>query len=136
MKWYFASRIRHKEALIKIADYLSTKGEIVVSDWLFTESLKPYHENLASVEQLAEGVVSSVLSTDIFVLISDPGGTDMFVELGLALSAQKKNKIYIVGEHSKRSLMQLHPHIIHTDDLKSVFAAEGIDSTGESIDIA
>jgi len=79
---------------------------------------------------LSKEVVDSLLDADIFVLISDPEGTDMFIELGvcLAKSTTSKNiKIYIVGEHSKRSLMHLHPSIIHMDNMTEIFDREGID---------
>jgi hypothetical protein len=51
----------------------------------------------------------------------------MFVELGIAIAnyeQNKKTKIYIVGEHNKRSLMHLHLSITHMDSLNDVFLTE------------
>lgn len=131
MKWYFAGRVRHKENLIEIFKYLETKGEIIVSDWVYEGSHKPYHENLEEVQDLASRVVSSLLETDIFVLISDPEGTDMFVELGVCLAQEKITPgsvhIYIIGKYSKRSLMQLHPSIQHLKNIQELFAKEKIE---------
>jgi hypothetical protein len=129
MKWYFASRTRHRERIKEISGFLSKKGEAVLSDWVHEDSLRPYGENLDKVHSLSKRVVGSILDADIFVLISDPEGTDMFVELGIALgnkAVQNGIRIYIVGEHARRSLMQLHPSIIHTDTIGDVFRREGI----------
>ncbi|MFA6476592.1 MAG: hypothetical protein WCV68_04280 [Candidatus Paceibacterota bacterium] len=131
MKWYFAGRVRHKEKLKEIFKYLEIKGETVLSDWVYEGSYKPYDENLDKVQTLARRVVVSLLETDIFVLISDPEGTDMFVELGVCLAQDKISpgsiRIYIIGEHSKRSLMQLHPSIKHLKDVRELFEEEKIE---------
>jgi hypothetical protein len=131
MKWYFASRVRHKEKMILISRFLDEKGEKLVSNWIYEASLKPYHKNIESVQRMASQVISSIMSTDIFVLVSDPEGTDMFIELGACLAristSSKIPRIYIIGEHSKRSLMQLHPSINHLKNMKEVFKRENID---------
>lgn len=131
MKWYFAGRVRHKEKLKEIFKYLEIKGETVVSDWVYEGSHKPYSENLEKVQVLARRVVTSLLDTDIFVLISDPEGTDMFVELGVCLGKSKIDpdsiRIYIVGEYSKRSLMQLHPSVQHFENIQELFVKEKIE---------
>ncbi len=127
MKWYFASRVRHQQKIVDVANFLDGIGEKVVSNWIKGRSLKPYDQNLKEVQLLAEEVVRSIMDSDIFVLISDPEGTDMFVELGICLNREEA-RIYIVGKHSRRSLMQLHPRIKHVDTLKEVFDLENIDS--------
>lgn len=128
MKWYFAARVRHKEKLVEVFDCLKNKGEEVVSDWVYQKSLKPYSENLEEVQKLATNITEAIKETDIFVLISDLEGTDMFVELGICLARDAgRVKIYIIGEHSKRSLMQLHLAITHVADLKELFEKEKID---------
>ena len=130
MKWYFASRIRHKNLLLEVCEFLQDRGEIIASDWIYQDSLKPYDLNLPKVQPFSQEVVKNILAADIFVLISDPEGTDMFIELGIALAKNNinsNNKIYAVGEHSKRSLMQLHPAIIHVPTLEELFKQEGIE---------
>ena len=131
MRWYFASRMRHKEKLVKVASYLKDKGEEVISNWLREGSLKPYHENLEKVQNVATQITTNLAKADIFVLISDPEGTDMFIELGFCLAKNQivpeSVKIYIVGEYSKRSLMQLHPAIVHVADLCELFKRENVD---------
>lgn len=131
MKWYFASRVKHQQKILEVSRFLETIGETVVSDWIYKGSLKPYIDHLSEVRDFSEEVLRSILATDIFVLVSDPDGTDMFVELGICLANKtltSKVRIYIVGEHSKRSIMQLHPSITHVKDLKEVFDIEKINS--------
>jgi hypothetical protein len=138
MKWYFASRMKHKSKITDISKFLKDRGETVISEWIYKDSLKPYKENISKIQPFSEEVVSSLLDTDIFVLISDPEGTDMFIELGICLAKKilsKNIKIYIVGEYSKRSLMQLHPSIIHARNIEEVFNIEKIDLQGVKISV-
>ena len=126
MKWYFASRVRHQEALKQVATFLQSQGQEFSSDWVFASSLKPYEDHIREAGELAAQVVSAIGESDVFVLISDPEGTDMFAELGIALA--KNVKTYIVGEYGKRSVMQLHPSIVHAGKLKDIFEREGIET--------
>ena len=131
MKWYFASRTRHTQKLVEISKFLESKGETILSDWVYIGMLTPFEANLKRVQKVAIHDVEAVLNSDIFVLISDPEGTDMFVELGVALAKHAAKlqhvQIYIVGEYAKRSLMHLHPAIRHTSTLKEVFNDVGLD---------
>lgn len=130
MKWYFACRMRHLETIKEVCNALSEAGEKIVSTWVYEKSLKPYEENREEVAQVARNVVRDVSRADVFVLLSDKEGTDMFVELGIALavkqSANPDMRIYIAGPYSKRSLMHLHPDATHTETTEEVFQKEGI----------
>jgi hypothetical protein len=137
MNWYIASRVRHKRQLKEITDLLTLKGETVVSDWIYQDFLKPYEQDLDSVQKFSKSVVTNILAADIFILISDAESTDMFVELGIALAGQNINssRIYIVGKYSKRSLMQLHFNIIHVDTIQDIIDKEGIECRISAIEI-
>ena len=139
MKWYFASRTKHQEKIKEISQFLAEKGEVVSSDWVYQGILTPYEDHRKEVEELSKNVVEAILGTDIFVLISDPEGTDMFIECGIALgqcvSTNSKMKIYIVGPYAKRSLMQLHPRIVHVEDIEELFKKENIDSSSTTLPI-
>ncbi len=125
MKWYFASRTRHQAKLKTLCDFLKSKGEVITSDWIYTDAqtLMPYTEHLVETQNLSERIVKSILECDNFVLISDPEGTDMFIELGIALGRTISNtpSIYIIGKYAKRSLMQLHPSIVHLETMEELF---------------
>lgn len=137
MKWYFASRTRHRDSLIELAKVLEASGEKVVSEWVHVYDLFPYIENQERAKETAKKVVRAINNADIFVLISDKEGTDMFVELGLALARYEQSpdliRIYIVGEYSKRSLMQLHPAIVHLPSVSVVLEKEGVTIEGFQI---
>lgn len=118
MKFYFASRYRHKGKLLKIKEQLEIQKHKVVSSWLTIDSLRPYDEHPKECRAMSARIEREIKSCDIFILISDKAGTDMFVELGIAI-AQKKN-IYVVGKWNKRSLMHFHPQIKHIDTLEEI----------------
>jgi|GEM_PF-5313891 len=78
-------------------------------------------------------MVDAVMCADVFVLVSDHEGTDMFVELGIALARTEGRappRLYSAGPHARRSLMQLHPAILHAADLREVSGREGVSCEG------
>lgn len=107
-----------------------------MADWLNVEVFANYESNLHKVEEFNRKIIKALLATEIFVLISDPEGTDMFIELGICLAHKElsgKKRIYIVGKHSRRSLMQLHPDITHVNSLEEVLDAEAVQYDGFAI---
>jgi hypothetical protein len=130
MKWYLASRIKQKDLVQNITKALVMSGEIVAYEWANLGSLKPYVENEKQSALIAKEIAKSFKGIDIFVLISDEAGTDMFVELGLAISESLRNekmRIYIVGKYNDRSLMHFHPAITRVATIEDVFKKELID---------
>ena len=126
MKWYFASRTRHREFVESLIHTLKINGHEVVFDWTLLKLRLPF-QNYPENSQFADALSLAIPLADVFVLLSDPAGTDMFIELGIALANfidHKKPRIYIVGKHNKRSLMHLHSGIIHVDTLQEVFKKE------------
>ena len=127
MKWYFASRMRHKKSIEKITSLLKSQNHEIVYEWSKSDSLKPYKENLIKSSLLAKEISDSLKNTDIFVLISDEAGTDMFIELGIVIGRyleDNKLKVYAVGKFNDRSLMHFHPAIKRVDKLSDVFSME------------
>ena len=127
MKWYIAARQKNKEEVRKLINNLSKKNQDISYDWTLTPDFKPFNENSKKSQEIASNISKALLDTDIFILISDPEGTDMYIELGIAIAYSMKNKnmkIYIVGEHNKRSLMHFHPAIIHANNIDEVFKSE------------
>jgi len=130
MKWYVASRTKHKELVKSFVSTLKQHGHEFVYDWTKLE-LAPFHEHNLDHSRIAHEITKAITDVDVFILISDAEGTDMFIELGIAIGKwlqDKKCRIYIVGEHNKRSLMHLHPAIVHADSLTDVLKREGIPS--------
>ncbi len=127
MRWYFASRKKHKQTVGKIIEILKENNQDIIFDWAKLRDIKPYKENRKLCSELSNKISLALSDVEIFVLISDKEGTDMFIELGIAIANWLKNKsmrIYIVGKWNKRSLMHFHPAVIHVNDLKEVFYKE------------
>lgn len=127
MKWYFASRMRHREFIDKIVNFLKSQNHSVVYNWSKLGSLKPYHENSDKSSLVAREISNTLKDVDIFVLIADEAGTDMFIELGIVIGRwldDNKTKIYVVGKFNDRSLMHFHPAIKRLDKLSDVFSIE------------
>jgi hypothetical protein len=127
MKWYFASRMRHKESIGKVESLLKAQNHEIGYEWSKLDSLKPYNENANKVSLLAKEISLSLSDVDIFVLIADEGGTDMFIELGIAIAKWVNSaniRIYAVGNFNDRSLMHFHPAIKRVNKLSEVFSLE------------
>ncbi len=124
MKFYFASRYRHKEKLLKIKEQLEMHKHKVVSSWLTVDSLRPYEERSKECRAMAARIEREIKSCDILVLISDKAGTDMFIESGIAIALKKK--IYVVGTWGKRSLMHFHPMITHVSALSDILGCGSV----------
>ncbi len=127
MKWYIASRTRNREEVHKWANKLSQMGHNLIFDWTLLEGIEPYNKNIDACKRISEELSKSIPNADIFVLLCDSGGTDMFVELGIAIGSfleRGSPKIYLVGENNKRSLMHLHPSITHFRKVEEVFEKE------------
>tara|TARA_Y100000310_G_scaffold341308_3_gene440062 strand:- start:1058 stop:1498 length:441 start_codon:yes stop_codon:yes gene_type:complete len=127
MKWYFASRMRHKESIEKIINFLKSQDQQVVYEWSKLGSLKPYNENSNKSSLVAKEIGDALKNVDIFILVADEAGTDMFIELGIVIGRwldNNKTKIYAVGKFNDRSLMHFHPAIKQVDKLSDVFSIE------------
>lgn len=138
MKWYFSSRTRHKDVIKSVGKLLQEYNHSIIFDWTSSGELTPYSKNEGLCKEISKKISSSIKDSDVFVLISDSEGTDMFIELGIAISSYTKDKsprIYIVGEYNKRSLMHFHPSIIHMNSLKEVLTKEIPDINIEKINL-
>ncbi len=127
MKWYFASRMRHKESIEKIVDFLKSQDHQVVYEWSKLSQLEPYNGNPEKSSSVAKEISVALKDLDIFVLITDEAGTDMFIELGIVIGKwldNNKTKIYAVGKFNDRSLMHFHPAIRRVGKLSDVFSIE------------
>lgn len=133
MKWYLASRTRHTDKMLQIAEYLKLQNQEITSTWIYVkENLKPFTENLKRVQEIAYENVNGLLDTEVFVKFNDLDGTDTFSEFGVCLGklARGENiRVYIVGEYEKTTILQLHPKVIHAKGLQEVFELEKINYT-------
>lgn len=136
MKIYLASRTRHTEKLLKLAEFLITKGHTITSDWIYvTENLKPFSENLNRVREIADHNLQMMTESDCLIMFNDPGGTDLFSEFGICLATKKiKNsdmKIYVVGKFDDATILQHGSFVEHFETLDQVLQKEGITASEE-----
>jgi hypothetical protein len=127
MKWYFASRMRHKDKTSLLVKALEGFGEEVSFDWTKVESMKPYSENETLCKKYTKKISYAIKSSDVFVLFSDKEGTDMFIEKGIAISNNLDKgtpRIYVVGKYNDRSMMHFHPSVNRVDSIEDVFKKE------------
>ena len=123
MEWYFSSRTIHRESIKKIGEILKKHGHEVSFEWTDFDKLESFDKTYELSEKIRNGIINS----EIFVMISDKEGTDMYVELGIAIGNYMKMgnpKIYVVGPYNKRSVMHNHPSIKHFKTLENVFHEE------------
>lgn len=89
--------------------------------------MKPYEENKNICLKNSYNISNAIKNSDVFVMISDNEGTDMFMELGLAVgNHMEKNspRVYVVGKYNNRSLMHFHPSIDRVSSIENVFEKE------------
>ena len=123
MKWYIASRTKHSQTVANIIKKLEAEEHTVTFDWTGLPDLRPFEQHAEACRILSNQISSSILASDVFVLISDPEGTDMFIELGIAIAQHMKYqspKIFVIGPHNKRSLMHFHPSIKHVENFDEI----------------
>jgi len=123
MKAYIASRQSQRGYVEKISEQLKKKEYELIFNWIELPDLRPYKDNENESRAISKKIVDSIKGSDLFLLISDSGGTDMFIELGIAISENSMKgspKIYCIGEHNNRSLMLHHPSIKRINSIEEI----------------
>lgn len=129
MKWYIASRYRNREMVRRIKDFLKKHNQEFSYDWTAIEKLVPYKQNKEKSREIADKINQAIKESDVFALLSDKEGTDMYIELGMAInnaSINKNPRIYIVGQENDRSMMHFHPKITRVNYIYDVYKLEKI----------
>ncbi len=119
--------------LVRISDFLRSQGETIVSNWIYKDVQIPFSSNLTASQRFSTEITNDLLAADVFVVINDKGGTDLFTEYGFCLSRKLRGeniKLYVVGKIADASLLQLHPSVVHVEQLHEVFEAEHISLNG------
>ncbi len=124
MKIYIATRFERREEVSKLFQILKENGHEVSGDWTTHKPIKPFfEENKELSEEYSIEDIEAVKDSDVFILLSDAGGTGMYVELGVAILSNinlGRPKIYIVGEHNTRNMFFFHPSVNRKKDINDV----------------
>lgn len=127
MKWYFASRTKHKEKINYLQESLKGFKQEISFDWTKLNEIKPYFENREKCREYSKSISKAIKNSDVFVMFSDKEGTDMFIEKGIAISSNMDKgipRVYVVGKYNNRSMMHFHPSIKRVDSIEDVFLEE------------
>ncbi len=125
MKCYVSSRTQHRAAVSSLYRMIEASGHTVARDWTAFDEGAVVDARHASL--LASRILDGIGESDRFVLITDPAGSDIYVELGIALAANAatgKPRIYAVGPHGGRTLMHAHPAIRHVATVADLLEKE------------
>jgi hypothetical protein len=124
MKFYIASRVKHRMLVEKIHKQILGKGHEFVSTWVKEGEILPYEKHIKASQKRAEQCMRDVSGCDVFVLISDDSGCGMYTELGIALSSNIQSgrpKIYIIGDYINRSVFFFHAAMKRVGNIEEVF---------------
>lgn len=135
LKAYVAGRISRQDEVRSIIARLEEVGVEIARDWTWTGDIKNEAEAVlyrqrayaTKKECYAKEAVDDIqasIDADIFVILSDPQGSSMYVELGAALASLcltgKPSRIYAIGPHFDRMLHYQHPSVTWSDDIEDV----------------
>jgi hypothetical protein len=125
VKIYIATRFNRKKEVQKLIKLLKGKDHQIVADWTNHPPIKPYQESQNLSEEFSVLAVNGIKNSDIFILLSDQGGTGMYAELGLAIGnyiQSGKPKIFVVGDYNSRSMFFYHPSVTRLSNIKQLIA--------------
>jgi len=122
MKFYIATRVlneHNRNLAIKLKAFLEKAGHSNTFDWMnYKEDIKPYLKNVEKASVFAKRDIDAVIEADFFIIIADPDGRGMYVELGAAIASRKK--IFIIGEPKDSSVFNFYPGIKWVSDKEEI----------------
>ncbi len=127
MKFYIAVRTAQKKLVSRFSDLLEKYQNENVYNWTKKEMKLPYSEHEKESTKYADEIIKKLDDLDLFILLSDKNGTDMFIEMGSVLKDFQKNgkpKIYAIGKYANRSLLHFHSSISRLNNLEELLQKE------------
>lgn len=132
MKVYLAGRFDEREQIRQMQTKLREHGHAITLDWTTHEPLGHYGDNQELSRAYAKEDLEGVIQADVFIfLTSSTVGTGTHTELGVAIreyQASGTPRVYVIGEHTTRSIMYFHPAVERRQNLEDVL--EEMDATG------
>ncbi|MEX2017450.1 MAG: hypothetical protein WD876_03175 [Candidatus Pacearchaeota archaeon] len=98
---------------------LEKKGYSIFYDWTNENPIKPYDKNPELTEKIAKRSLRASENCNLFILISDKEGTDMYGELCSAITS-KKPEIYVIGNFLGRSKFFFHSSVKRRKTIEEV----------------
>ncbi|MFA5953423.1 MAG: hypothetical protein WC812_02420 [Candidatus Pacearchaeota archaeon] len=123
MKFYISSRTSKLDEVKRMYKKLKNHGHEVIFDWTKKSSLKPYSKNEILIQKYSYKVIKSIINSDVYVLLGDSGGTDMYGELASAITSKEifgKPLIYLIGEKGENSIFPFHKFVKHKSSIEEI----------------
>lgn len=106
MKIYVAGKFQKKKEIIEIYNRMKLLGHEISYDWTTHKNIKPYSQNSKIAAKYSEKELKGIEDCDLFIYLSDEGGTTLPMEFGSALILAKiknKPKVYALGDFNDKS---------------------------------
>jgi len=123
MKIYVAGKFEDKERVLEIYKKIEELGHEISYDWTKHKPIKPYIKNQYLARTYSENELKGISESDIFIYLSNKGGTTLTMEVGAALMSSKtigKPLIYAVGEFNAKSPWLFNERIKRVNTLEEV----------------
>ncbi len=124
MRFYVAAKWLLKDEVREIYRKIQEKGHEITEDWTKHPFIKPYDVNQELSEELSVKDMDGVRNSDVFVLLTDKDGVNMYVEFGMAiishLHKKKPKRIYVIGNNLGRSMFFFHPSVRRRKTIEEV----------------
>lgn len=101
---------------------LREKGHEISYDWTKLNIQRPFS---LSDQKYSQKIIRAIEDSDVFILISDSGGTDMYGELVAAIKSNELNGMsqpYVIGDYLNNSIFFFHPVVKRRVTIEEVLA--------------
>ena len=130
MKVYLAARFDERERVRDMQARLRELGHEITADWTTHDPIARYGDRPEWAREYAVEDLQGVVEADVFVFLTSASvGTGTHTELGTAIrefQATGKPKVYVIGEHTARSIMYFHPAVNRREDFDDVISELGL----------
>jgi nucleoside 2-deoxyribosyltransferase len=124
MKVYLAGRFDERERIREMQGVLRERGHEITLDWTTHDPIARYGERPELARVYAQEDLQGVMEADVFIFLTAASvGTGTHVELGVAIGefvTTGKPRIYVIGEHTSRSIMYFYPAVERRESFEAV----------------
>ena len=123
MRFYVSSRVKSMDKVRAAFKLIKERGHEITEDWTAHPEMKPFNENLDLAAKCSVRDVDGVRNSDVYILLTEEGGTGMYVELGFAIAfnlEKGKPDIYVIGEHTSKTMFSYHPAVRRKNTIEDV----------------
>jgi len=126
-KVYVASKLRNKEKVAEVQEFVKSLGWSIAYDWASMSKVKPYTDHIGHCNQRAKAEIDAIVDSKIFILLlHNEIGSGMYTEFGAALASSlltNKPHIFVVYENKEQKnncLFHFHPFVQWCNSLEKL----------------